>query len=188
MPARIASGASVKRPKSRPITPPTAIAPASRVTADSGNRVPTSDHRSSVVHVVRRAISHPGTPGYRREILEREIAEPRPAPAEPTVRRRAIERPRVVRRSALTVGPASDPAEREADQIAEQVVARLRVGDGRSAGGLARVGPASSEVTAAPCSDGGAVDADTASGIAAARRSGRGLPEAVRSTMERAFR
>ena len=186
MPARIASGASVKRPKSRPITPPTAIAPASRVTADSGNRVPTSDHRSSVVHVVRRAISHAGTSGYRREILEREIAEPRPAPAEPTVRRRAIERPRVVRRSALTVGPASDPAEREADEVAEQVVARLRSATDEAQ----EAPPASTRIqrsAAAPCSDGGAVDADTASGIAAARRSGRSLPEAVRSSMERAF-
>jgi hypothetical protein len=102
----------------------------------------------------------------------------------------------------LTVSAAGDRYEQEADDVAAQVVARLRAGpagaqgaEGPAAGVLSdddREAPAgrisrvqrSSEVIGAA---GGDVDSDTEKAIVAARSGGRPLPGGVRRSMEGAF-
>lgn len=89
----------------------------------------------------------------------------------------------------LTVGPAVDPYEREADQVADRVVRSLAAGSD----------PASSEQSAAPLAQrvqraattvgaaGGAVDADTDRAIQSSRGGGKSMPIEARSKMEGAF-
>lgn len=89
----------------------------------------------------------------------------------------------------VMVGHARDPAERQADEVADQVVRFLQRGaaDPRDA----RRQPISSAAVAAPAPvvglEGGALDADTESSLGAALSGGRRLDEANRCSMERAF-
>lgn len=93
----------------------------------------------------------------------------------------------------LTVGPAVDPFEREADQVADRVVRSL---SGGSKGGKGversdesarpvaqRVQRAATAVGAA----GGAVDGDTERAIQSSRGGGRAMPSEARRSMEGAF-
>jgi len=101
----------------------------------------------------------------------------------------ATERERVapVRRSALLVGAADDPAEARADAVADRVVSRLAT--------LAPPSEAAADVhrsadpggTGAIGAAGGALDAGAAGEIEAARGGGSPLPEGVRSRMEAGF-
>lgn len=90
----------------------------------------------------------------------------------------------------LTVGPAVDPYEVEADQVADRVVRHLATG----------VGPGSQTADPAPGhavqriqrratigTEGGSVDADTERAIQSSRGGGKGLPDGVRQSMEGAF-
>jgi hypothetical protein len=92
---------------------------------------------------------------------------------------------RVVRRK-LVVGAADDPAEHEADRMADEVLARLRdtkAGDSASTW----VGRDTRIRRASIGAEGGAVDDGLARDISAARRGGAALPDDVQRTMGDAF-
>ena len=92
----------------------------------------------------------------------------------------------MVRRSLLTVGSATDPAEREADVVAAEVIERLRAGSTA----MRSFAPASTRIrrqAMAAGSSGGTLDPGTAGDIAAARRGGQPLPTPTRAAMEQAF-
>ena len=90
-----------------------------------------------------------------------------------------------VRRSALVVGSAHDPAEEEAEAVAVSVLARLR-GLGPTPLPQAESG-ADIQRSAMASAAGGAVDEQTSSAIERLRGRGDGLPGTVRSEMENAF-
>ena len=99
----------------------------------------------------------------------------------------------MVLQAKLVVGPADDPYEREADEMARQVVSRLAAPaaplPGAPLPGASRIRRAA----AAPAADatigaaGGPVDADVESRIRSARSGGTPLPGPVGDRMERAF-
>lgn len=95
-----------------------------------------------------------------------------------------------IAQAKLTVGPAVDPYEVEADRMADNVVRRLRAGGS----------PSSVRGTGAPAASvqriqrratvgaaGGAVDADTERAIRSSRGGGTQLPSGIRRNMEGAF-
>jgi hypothetical protein len=118
----------------------------------------------------------------------------------------------VLVQAKLTVGPANDPFEREADDVAAQVVRSLRSSGGRIRRSTVREPAERAPATARriqPMADarpepvpaiarriqrmadigpsGGDLDDDTARALRASRAGGRPLAEPVRSTMETAF-
>lgn len=97
-----------------------------------------------------------------------------------------------VRRSGgLEVGAVNDPAEREADQIADQVLRELDAGAGIRRSPLRRVvrRAAAGDASGAPGhgAGGGPVDADVERQIQAARGGGAPLDPVMREEMEGAF-
>lgn len=92
-------------------------------------------------------------------------------------------------RAPLTVGPADDPHEREADAVADAVVRRLRQPDDTvhdeqvASSGGSRVQRSAAVVGAA----GGELDTATSSKIERARSGGKPLDAPTRSSMEGAF-
>lgn len=121
-----------------------------------------------------------------------DAAEPEHAPVqtpradvapERAVRAPARASSRVQRR--LAVGAANDPAEREADLIADRVVQTLRSGRPVDSGQLAATTPRIAR--RATAADGFEVDRDTQRGIESARGGGQPLPTKIRRNMEGAF-
>ncbi len=90
----------------------------------------------------------------------------------------------------LVVGPADDPAEHEADAIADEVLARLRGpgGGGADDGDGSGDGPRIRRSSSGPDPLGGLeVDPATSNDIDKARSRGSALPGDVRSRMEQGF-
>jgi hypothetical protein len=90
---------------------------------------------------------------------------------------------RVQRR--LAVGAANDPAEREADLLADRVVQALLIGGSAEPCRLAASTPRIARRTTG--ADGFEVDRDTQRGIESARGAGQALPTKIRRSMEGAF-
>jgi hypothetical protein len=88
-----------------------------------------------------------------------------------------------ITRSTLTVGHALDPAEQEADRIADEVLARLR--PERTAEESVQRAPSDSEGIIG--AEGGPLPATLAGQIEGKRGRGDPLPDAVRARMEAAF-
>ncbi len=124
-----------------------------------------------------------------------------PAPAGASTRRssRTPARPLAVQ-AKLVVGPADDPFEREADEMARHVASRLSAPAGPIGDASEDVGPVAmaSRIRRAVAADaatadapigaaGGAVGADVESRIRSARAGGAPLPGDVGSRMEQAF-
>ncbi|MGK0276052.1 MAG: hypothetical protein ACI9N0_002440 [Ilumatobacter sp.] len=88
----------------------------------------------------------------------------------------------------LSVGPADDPYEREADAVAARVVKSIRA---RSHGSAAVTGTASVvqpiQRAASVGTAGGEVDADTERVVRSAKSGGKLLPDGIRSKMETGF-
>jgi hypothetical protein len=129
----------------------------------------------------------------------------------------SIPRPRRVGRASterrthqpIVVGQASDPQEREADHVANEVVAAIRAGADLASSGIplpdtasaSRIRRAASTPAAPPTpagrrvqrraavvgAEGGELDGDTASALRAQLGRGEALASTVRSTMESAF-
>ena len=96
----------------------------------------------------------------------------------------------------LSVGPAGDQYEREADTVASRVIRALRspiersgsVGPGDIAEGVGTIGKVRRNQRSAPIgASGGAVDVDTERRITAATGGGSPLPSDVRARLEPAF-
>ena len=107
----------------------------------------------------------------------------------PTEQDAPTERPRQkVRRSPLQVGAAHDPAEREADRVADQVMAALR---DRGTTAAEREAPSRIRRSTAPAGaigpEGGALSDDVAGRLQATRGGGRALTPSIRRPMEQAF-
>jgi hypothetical protein len=92
-------------------------------------------------------------------------------------------------RTTLTVGPADDPHEREADAVADTVVRRLRQPDGSTGDEqMARsTGPRVQRAAAVVGAAGGDLDDATSTKIERARSGGKPLDAPTRSSMEGAF-
>ena len=91
---------------------------------------------------------------------------------------------RVQRR--LLVGAADDPAEREADQIADRVIAAMRSGTPTPTAAVTAA-PGTRIARRATGADGFEVDHDTHRAIQSARGGGQALPSKIRRSMEGAF-
>jgi Domain of unknown function (DUF4157) len=89
----------------------------------------------------------------------------------------------------LVVGPADDPAERQADRVAEAVLRSLVGDDGAGGGSAPEEGARISRKTLGSTDPLGGtdVDADNEAAIAAARSGGSPLDPGVRARMEMAF-
>lgn len=95
-----------------------------------------------------------------------------------------------IAQAKLAVGPANDPYETEADQVADQVVRSLRGGSSGSADVDPGAEPAAQRVQRKASSigaEGGTVDADTDRAIQSSRGGGTALPTDAREKMEGAF-
>ncbi len=114
------------------------------------------------------------------------MAESRGTVDEP-VPQRAVRLPAHVQR-ALVVGSSNDPAEVEADRVAEQVVGMLGASTipAIPEGGVSRIRRATAH-GATIGAEGGAVDADIESRIQSSRGSGTALPANVGGRMQEAF-
>lgn len=94
-----------------------------------------------------------------------------------------------IAQAKLTVGPAADPFEREADVVADRVVRSLRSGGAGSEPIDGDAAPVAQRVqrSAGVGAAGGAVDGDTERSIQSARGGGKAMPSAMREPMESAF-
>ncbi len=94
-----------------------------------------------------------------------------------------------IRRSALRVGAADDPAELAADRVADEVMRALRDADSSGAQlGLRATKIRRSALAGDPIGPGGGdVPADLAGRVRAASGGGRALDDTTRSSMEQAF-
>jgi hypothetical protein len=113
------------------------------------------------------------------EQVEQEVA-PVAGPAQPT----PIAQPAV---GAMSVGAADDPAEAEADRLADRALARLHTDHAPHDHSPAPAGTVRRSVVAGGGQEGGALDADTAARISSRAGGGRPLDEPVRRRMEGAF-
>lgn len=100
--------------------------------------------------------------------------------------------PPVARSATLTVGHAFDPAEAEADRVADTVIARLRAdsADAHEHAGTCEHGVQRSSAPAAAAEvgrEGGALSAGLTADIESQRGRGSALPAGVRRRMESAF-
>jgi hypothetical protein len=113
--------------------------------------------------------------------------------------------PRIIAQAKLSVGPADDVYEREADAVADRVVRSLAaptgataVPDGSRVQRSATAGSVSEAIASAPRIgrvrrsatvgvDGGALDSDTEAEITSTRGGGRAMRAAARTSMEGAF-
>jgi len=84
----------------------------------------------------------------------------------------------------LKVGRADDPAEREADRVAGEVMQAMRGGD---PGGVAHLAAPTIQRKASGDAGAGTVSADTDAAIAHSRGGGTPLPDTTRTGMEEAF-
>lgn len=101
----------------------------------------------------------------------------------------AIDLGDAIAQAKLTVGPAADPYEREADAVADRVVRSLRSGGAASEPVDGDAAPVAQRVqrSAGVGAAGGAVDSDTEKSIQSARGGGKAMPSAMREPMESAF-
>jgi hypothetical protein len=103
----------------------------------------------------------------------------------------AFELSDAIAQAKLSVGPAVDPYEREADAVADSVVKSIRSGGAASSGRAARrTEPAAQRIRRRAGSigaAGGEVDGDTDRAIQSSRGGGAALPDDARSQMETAF-
>jgi hypothetical protein len=103
----------------------------------------------------------------------------------------AFELSDAIAQAKLSVGPAVDPYEREADAVADSVVQSIRSGGSASPGPAARRSePAAQRIRRSAGSigaKGGEVDADTDRAIQSSRGGGSAMPDDARSKMETAF-
>ena len=144
-------------------------------------------------HECRRSARCLGCAGNRRKLVE-SMTNTVHAGRTYTLQRIALERavaPAVheerTQKAAMRVGPADDRYERQADEVARDVVRRL-TGDARDTDltttrGATLQRSATGEVGAA----GGAVDADVQQRIESARSNGQPLEAPMRGSMEAAF-
>ena len=99
--------------------------------------------------------------------------------------RRLRERPNGTLQTKLTVGPADDQYEQEADRVAKDIVLSLRSDD------VEEAGPEQVRLQSVPQSkvgpEGGDVEADVEQDIRSARGGGKSLPNTLRSSMENSF-